>query len=302
MLEIASKRLIRKFTKSLGDLPTLLITSFFKDTAKLYDVLGVQPGVGYFLNLGWWTDELKNAETIDKATIKEACRELVRQLASFGNLQPDDRILDVGFGFGQQDVLLADEFGCEDITGINITPYHVKKGRNLLKENSVDDRVSLHIGDAVQLPYSDDHFDTVFALESAFHFRTRRDFLKEARRVLKPGGKLLVADIIDGPKRSESDSRITSFLAEAHEHYWNIPSENRINRDGYKQQLRNEGFTDVTIRDVSDHVLEPWVNHYLSWRINQQTRPLRWLGQPLRKAIMRFYRSDYFSYVFVRAS
>jgi erythromycin 3''-O-methyltransferase len=281
--------------------PTALVTGLFSDTANLYDVLGRQPGTDHFLNLGWWTDELR-AESTNEEIITEACRELVRQFAQFGDLQPEDRILDVGFGFAQQDVLLAREFDCRNIIGINITPYHVKKGRELLREENVDDRVKLHIGDAVNLPYPENHFNKIFALETAFHFHTREDFFKEAKRVLRPGGTLLTADIIDGPRRTSMNSAVSTMLATVHETYWNIPSDNRTDQQGYHHTLADKGFSKITLRDVSDQVLHPWVDHYLKWRVNQQPRLFNWMGQAVRRTITRFYQQGSFRYIFARAS
>lgn len=289
---------LRRLTKRLGDLPTAVVTWFFSDTASLYDVLGTQPGTGNYLNLGWW-NSTETIEGFDEESITEACRELVRQFAAFGEVTPNDNILDVGFGFGQQDLLLAEEFNCRNITGLNITPHHVRKGRELVEENELADRVSLHLGDAVDLPFEANSFDTVFALETAFHFRTREDFLEEAKRVLEPGGTIMLADIINGP---EQGSRFFSDLvARAHEAYWNIPDANRIDREEYRRTLNRKGFENTEVQDVSDHVLNPWVRNYLPWRLDRQPWPLNVLGRPGVEFLLDFYATDYFEYVFVRA-
>lgn len=293
---------IRNLTKRLGDLPSVVITSFYSDTADLYETLGVQPGVDHFLNLGWWEDNIRDPTSVDEETITEACRELVRQLARFGDLQSEDRILDVGFGFAQQDLVLSREFDCENIIGINITPYQVRKGRQLIESNGHGDSVSLHVGDAVRLPYPDNQFDNVFALETAFHFHTRKDFFREANRVLREGGTIVTADIIDGSRRNSSKSLFSEYLANAHERYWNIPSENRIDTPGYRNLLESSGFTEIKIKNVSNNVLEPWTDYYLYWRLQQQSIPLRWFGTLFLKAIQTFYHDDYFRYIFSRAT
>lgn len=292
---------LRWLTKILGDVPMVLLTSFFSDTARLYDVLGVQPGVDHYLNLGWWTDKLRDAKPVDERIITEACREMVRKLASFGNVEPDHRVLDVGFGFAQQDVLLAREFGCRDIIGIELSPYHVKKGRKLIESNEVDDAVSLHLGDAVNLPYPSNHFEKVFALETAFHFQTRQDFFEEAHRVLEPGGHLLTSDLIDGSKRGSDDSLASSVMTRVHEGYWNVPPENRIDQREYEMSLQNKGFTTVDVRNVSEKSLEPWVQNYLRWRLERKAKPFQWLGGPILEKIINFYQKGYFNYVIARA-
>lgn len=72
---------------------------------------------GLYLNLGYW----KTARTIDQAC--EALAALVGNTAAMGG---DDEVVDVGFGFADQDVLWMQRFAPRRITGLNVTPSQVR--------------------------------------------------------------------------------------------------------------------------------------------------------------------------------
>src|SRR5262249_8501777 len=120
-----------------------------------------------WLNLGYW----KSARTYPEAATAMACL-----LADAAQLGPNDELLDVGFGFAEQDFLWLQKYGVKRITGLNITPMHVERANQRAKERKLDHKVDLRIGSATEMPFPDNSFDKVTALESAFHFNTREKF------------------------------------------------------------------------------------------------------------------------------
>ncbi|MCQ6245747.1 class I SAM-dependent methyltransferase [Streptomyces malaysiensis] len=119
-------------------------------------------------------------------TIDEASQALADLVADAGEFGPGDRILDVGFGYGDQDFRWLETCKPEKIVGVNVTQ-----------------------GGATALPFPDETFDKVVALESAFHFSTRDQFFAQAFRVLRPGGLLVTADVIpfEVEEKDSADAR-----------------------------------------------------------------------------------------------
>jgi cyclopropane fatty-acyl-phospholipid synthase-like methyltransferase len=163
------------------------------DAIAVYDLLSTDSATerGLYLNLGYWREA---AVDIDEAS--EALAMLVAKTARIGR---EDRVLDCGFGFGDQDILWAKTLTLERIIGLNITASQVAVARRRISAFGLDNRVDLRHGSATDMPVDADSVDVVIALECAFHFRTRQRFFREARRVLRPGGRLVTADIIPMP-------------------------------------------------------------------------------------------------------
>lgn len=94
-------------------------------------------------------------------------------------------MLDVGFGYGDQDFKWLRERQVAKVYGLNITPHHVEAAQRRAQEEGLADRTDFRLGSATELPFEDNTFDRVVALESAFHFYPRSAFFAEALRVLR---------------------------------------------------------------------------------------------------------------------
>jgi cyclopropane fatty-acyl-phospholipid synthase-like methyltransferase len=152
----------------------------------------------YWINLGYWRDvERVNENNVERVgeLFKAAQTQMAHLLAKTARLGPEDTVLDCGNGYADQDLLWAEEYRPTRITGVNITPNQVRIGRERVRLTGLDGVIRLLEGSATALPFGANEFSVVFALESAMHFRTRSDFLREAFRVLRPGGRLVMADM-----------------------------------------------------------------------------------------------------------
>jgi ubiquinone/menaquinone biosynthesis C-methylase UbiE len=104
-------------------------------------------------------------------------------------------ILDVGCGFGGTVAHLNERLSGCALVGLNIDERQLERARELVKAGR-GNTVRFVAGDACAMPFGDGTFDVVLAVECIFHFPSRRTFFSEARRVLRPGGTLMVSDFL----------------------------------------------------------------------------------------------------------
>lgn len=124
-------------------------------------------------------------------------RAATRDLARLAGLRPGDRVLHVGCGIGGPARTLAVEYGCH-VTGVDIAESYVEAGRMLNECVGLSETISLHVGNALDLSYADASFDVVWMHHVGMYVSDKGRLYHEARRVLRPGGKLAMHEIVDG--------------------------------------------------------------------------------------------------------
>ena len=115
--------------------------------------------------------------------------ELVRW-SGFDQLPPGSRILDVGCGIGGSARILSRDYGL-DVLGISISPAQVNRATHLTPDTLP---CRFAVMDALNLQLEDQSFDAVWTVEAGPHMPDKQRFADELLRVLKPGGRLAVAD------------------------------------------------------------------------------------------------------------
>src|SRR6266516_5296834 len=219
---------------SLFVLPVKLRVRALYAMDSTHNLFGEQ---SFYHNLGYWRD---GPQTLDEAC--EAMAKLLGDAAAFG---PQDEVLDVGFGFGDQDLFWCENFSPRRIVGLDIIPSHVALAQQRIRTSQMHDRVELRVGSATQLPFGENSFDKVVALESAFHFVTREVFFHEAYRVLRPGGRLVTAEPI--PMACSKQSWISGYLQRS---MVATPGANQYPRGTYGRKLEQSGFQDVQVISI----------------------------------------------------
>ncbi|GED69454.1 hypothetical protein BRE01_31560 [Brevibacillus reuszeri] len=103
----------------------------------------------------------------------------------------DKTVLDIGCGGGGKTCYYA-TFGPKKMIGIDIVPHYAEEGNAFAKEKGLDDVVSFVTGDAANMSYADDTFDTIIMNDAMEHVGEPEKTLEECFRILKPGGHLYI--------------------------------------------------------------------------------------------------------------
>ena len=232
---------------------------------KIYDILSTHNNLAensLYLNLGYW----KSASSYDTA-----CEALAELLADHAQLQPGDRVLDVGCGFGDADHYWLHRFNLSAVTAVNLTRSQVTTARKRFR----DERLRFICGNALALPFNAGIFNQLLVLESAFHFEPRDVFFAEAARVLEPGGKLTIADVV---YRYSPPGILANWVAKKGRALWQTPECNLYGRETYADKLKTAGFDNIKIYSIADYVFAPFKNfarrRVLDVEIRRRVHPL----------------------------
>jgi tocopherol O-methyltransferase len=116
--------------------------------------------------------------------------ELLRWSAYNGPETP--KIIDIGCGIGGSSLYLAEKLHGE-VVGITLSPVQANRAEERAATAGLSNRAIFKVANALAIPYPDDTFDLVWTLESGEHMPDKDKFLQECYRVLKPGGRMILA-------------------------------------------------------------------------------------------------------------
>jgi len=198
---------------------------------------------GYF-NFGYWDGRARSQREASEALVDR----LIDKIAS-----PGGRILDVACGAGASTRRLMERYPPEAIAAINISEPQLAEARKRAPGCG-------HIYmDAARLGFPDNCFNAVISVEAAFHFDTREAFLREVFRVLRPGGTLVLSDILFRPR--------VALLADL----FQVP---RANLGGgvahYERMLQAIGFASVEVEDATGACLTPFRRNLARWPLAER--------------------------------
>lgn len=168
---------------------------------------------------------------VQRATYRPVHDAVLRTLAT----EPCGRILDIGCGTGRLAKRLAAEPSVRSVVGCDFSAGMLAHAAERLRRaEGAATKVTLVRGDATRLPFADAAFDAVVSTE-AFHWFPDQDAaLRDLRRVLRPGGRLLLA-LVSPPFEIVADAVELGMRLVGQPLWWTTPSR-------LATQVRTAGF------------------------------------------------------------
>jgi tocopherol O-methyltransferase len=181
----------------------------------------------YSLHYGIWEDGIKTAG--------EAIANTNRIMMELSGITEKDAVLDAGCGVGGAAIYISSTKNAR-VTGITLSEKQLAFANSLAIEKKLADKVSFHVMDYTQTDFADESFDVVWACESMTHAADKEAFIKEAYRLLKKGGRLVVCDFfLKADDQEDKQSWIKKWM-----HTWFI--DDLVSGKLFTEQLDRHGF------------------------------------------------------------
>ncbi|MYV98435.1 methyltransferase domain-containing protein [Streptomyces sp. SID3343] len=193
------------------------------------------------LHFGYWEDP------DDETPVAEAADRLTDLVIDRLGVTAGARLLDVGCGIGTPAVRMATRTGA-DVLGITISGKQVQRATELAASQGLGEQVRFELADAMDMPFPDGSFDSVYALESIIHM-DRPQALREMARVVRPGGRIVLTDMYDRIPAPEGQPSLIHFMTEA----WMMSE--LIGAEDYPDLAAAAGLRLVEVMDLSEKVL-----------------------------------------------
>lgn len=193
------------------------------------------------MHFGYWDDKVKN--------FPEALERENEILAEIVKVKKSDTILDAGCGIGGSAVYLTKKFGCK-VIGITLSQKQVDSAIKNAAENKVDKLTNFRVNDFAKTNFENNSFDVIWGIESVCHVNEKESFIKEASRLLKKGGRLIIADGFASKSSYDSSEKplMTNWLKG-----WSVNSLSTV--EDFKTSLKKLKFRKISYRNVTNNII-----------------------------------------------
>jgi tocopherol O-methyltransferase len=179
----------------------------------------------------------------------DALENMNRVLARIALVKRTDSVLDAGCGVGGSAIWIAKNYGAR-VIGVNIHRTQLSVARRLACREGVESNPEFLAADFEEMPLAGKSFDLVWGLESICYAESKKGFLREADRILKKGGRIVIADgfLSRGNLSAAEREDVDRWLRG-----WAVP--HLTSTEEFGTYLEDLSFQEIVYRNITPNVL-----------------------------------------------
>ncbi|MGZ9934979.1 SAM-dependent methyltransferase [Streptomyces sp. NC-S4] len=222
------------------------VGTFYNRHTDVYD-----EALGGNIHVGYWDGEA------DDSPMRVATDRLTDLVAERLVPAQGQHLLDVGCGHGSTAARITAHHAVQ-VTGVSVSDYQVELANSRPQPPELPGRATFRLADAMELPFPDESFDGAYAIESLMHMKDKEAALGHIARVLRPGGRLVIAEHglegeLDGPDADRMADACKFFMVS-------------LSTDRYGKLLEQAGLTVVDYTDTTENVRRSYDSMTDGWR------------------------------------
>ena len=210
------------------------IIEYYKDTENAYkDSWDLNNSLA--IHYGYWDEKVNS--------FPESLLRMNEIMIETAEIKSTDKVLDAGCGVGGSSIFMATVLGCK-VTGITLSERQVQHAKENAAKKNVGGLVDFKAMDYSETDFPDASFDVVWGCESICYADDKEKFIKEAFRLLKPGGRLVVADGFVTDFTNNENPIISQWADGWQVNYLESP-------ERFQNFMQAAGFTDINYHNIS---------------------------------------------------
>lgn len=210
------------------------IADYYRDTENAYKN-SWDLNKSLSIHYGYWDDKVRS--------FPQSLMRMNEIMAEAVIIEKGDYVLDAGCGVGGSSIFLAKNIGAK-VMGITLSQRQVEEAQKNAVVNRVENSVQFELRNYSDTGLPDNSFDVIWGCESICYAENKEQFIQEAFRLLKPGGRLVVADGFVTAFENNENPVIRKWLDGWKVNYLETP-------ERFLELAKKTGFRDLTYKNIS---------------------------------------------------
>lgn len=214
------------------------IKEYYNQTQVLYNLIYSKGTNG--LHYGFWYANTTRPE--------DAILNTNKFILKYLGINSKDSVLDAGCGVGGTSIFIAENSGAK-VSGITISDIQINQAKKLALKSKSPELLDFSNQDFTKTNFKDNTFSKIFGIESVCHAHNKIEFLKEAYRILKKGGKIAIIDgYLKRQNLNDKEKEVYSKWLRG----WEVP--NLAFLESFHNDFKKAGFKNIKYYDMFNEI------------------------------------------------